>query len=58
MQRVSQVLSRLPVAFDDPKSVASAGLMLPMSLAQQLDIESGCCRPGGWVVDPMAERKR
>ena len=40
MQRVSQVLSRLPVAFDDPKSVASAGLMLPMSLAQQFDVES------------------
>lgn len=40
MQRVSQVLSRLPVAFDDAKSVASAGLMLPMSLAQQLEIES------------------
>jgi len=40
MQRVSQVLSRLPVAFDDPKSVACAGLMLPMFLAQQLKIES------------------
>ena len=40
MQRVSQVLSRLPVAFDDPRSVASAGLMLPMSLAHQLEIES------------------
>jgi hypothetical protein len=40
MQRVSQVLSRLPVAFDDPKSVVSAGLMLPMSLAQQFEIES------------------
>jgi hypothetical protein len=40
MQRVLQVLSRLEVAFDDPKSVASAGLMLPMSLAQQLGIES------------------
>ena len=40
MQRVSQVLTRLPVVFDDPKSVASAGLMLPMSLAQQLDVES------------------
>jgi len=40
MQRVSQVLSRLDVAFDDPKSVAFGGLMLPMSLAQQLKIES------------------
>ncbi|MCZ7534341.1 MAG: IS1380 family transposase [Acidimicrobiia bacterium] len=39
MQRVSQVLTRLDVAFDDPKSVASAGLLLPMSLAQQLNIE-------------------
>lgn len=39
MQRVSQVLTRLDVAFDDPKSVASAGLLLPMSLAQQLGIE-------------------
>ena len=39
MQRVSQVLSRLEVAFDDPKSVATAGLLLPMSLAQQLNIE-------------------
>lgn len=40
MRRVSQVLSRLEVAFDDPKSVASAGLLLPMSLAQQLNVES------------------
>jgi Transposase DDE domain group 1 len=40
MQRVSQVLSRLPVVSNDPKSVASGGLMLPMSLAQQLDVEA------------------
>ncbi len=39
MQRVSQVLSRLDVAFDDPKSVASGGLLLPMSLAQRLNVE-------------------
>jgi len=29
----------LEVGFDDPKSVASAGLVLPMSVAQQLNIE-------------------
>ncbi|MEA2001007.1 MAG: transposase, partial [Actinomycetota bacterium] len=39
MYEVSQVLSRLDVAFDDPKSVASAGLILPMSVAQQLGVE-------------------
>lgn len=40
MQSVSQVLSRVEVSFDDRRSVASAGLMLPLSLAQHLDVES------------------
>ena len=40
MHRLPQVLSRLEVGFDDPKSVASAGLILPMSLAQQLKVEA------------------
>jgi len=40
MQRVSQILSRLDVVFDDPKSVASGGLLLPMSLARRLNVEA------------------
>ena len=33
------VLDRVDIAFDDQRSVASAGLLLPATLAERLEIE-------------------
>ncbi len=38
MQGSSHTLDRLGVVFDDDKAVASGGLLLPMTLAQQLGL--------------------
>ncbi len=38
MQRSSHTLSRLGVVFDDDKAVARGGLLLPITLAEQLGL--------------------
>ncbi|MDA8330356.1 MAG: hypothetical protein M0027_03970 [Candidatus Dormibacteraeota bacterium] len=39
MQTSSHTLDRLGVAFDDPHAVANAGLLLPATLAQRLELK-------------------
>ena len=40
MTRVSRVLDRIDVSFDDPNLVANAGLLLTATLADRLDLEA------------------
>src|SRR5919112_2384138 len=39
MQSPHVVLDQVEIAFDDPRAVASAGLLLPATLAERLGIE-------------------
>jgi hypothetical protein len=45
-------LDHLLVAFDDPHAVASAGLLLPATLAERLGIEAATTSWSAWAARP------
>jgi hypothetical protein len=52
MRSFHVVLDRVDIAFDDPRAVAHAGLLLPATLAEQLGIEQATNRSSTSVAGP------